>query len=88
MSRPPLGSRERVVWCRDGLTEAVLTYAADFKDLAERLPKDDPAKGRLELLAYAIDKVREAEHIYLARKLAEAEVARTAGSVGAEVVSR
>lgn len=87
MSRPPLGSRERVVWCRDGLTEAVLHYGEAFKDLAERLPKDDPAKGRLELLAYAIDKVREAEHIYLARKLAEAEVAR-AGSVGAAVVSR
>ena len=87
MSRPPLGSRERVVWCRDGLTEAVLHYGEAFKDLAERLPKDDPAKGRLELLAYAIARAEDAQRIYLARKLAEAEVAR-AESVGAEVVTR
>lgn len=75
------------MWCRDGLTEAVLHYGEAFKDLAERLPKDDPAKGRLELLAYAIDRAEEAERIFVARKLAEADVAR-AQSVGSAVVSR
>ena len=88
MSRPPLGSRERVVWCRDGLTEAVLTYAQDFKDLAERLPADDPAKGRMELLSYGIDRVREAERAFVAKGMAEAEAAEAARTAGAEVVTR
>lgn len=43
---------------RGAVAQCAITYAADLRALADRLPVDDEGRARLESLLYAVEQVQ------------------------------